>query len=236
MRSRPKPLIYLMLALFAVAISFPLQIMWLYGHPWAEISAVWPKLTWLNWVVMGGSVLTGVMLYRAVPGAQRMMYALIGAVAVNNFFVGYYATDFSPWTAGFATLAFGALSLPLRNSEVRELLNHPERRWWRASSRKRLNVPIFLGGSRKTILRSETFDISESGAFIPVEAPLKIEERVSICLTLNTFQQIRCDGKVVRITEACGCYPAGFGIEFCNLDWSQRRELRRFLHNKTSQL
>lgn len=218
-----------MLALFAVAISFPLQIMWLYDHPWAEFAAVWPKLTWLNWVVMAGSVVTGVMIFRAAPGVQRAMYLLIGAVALNNFFVGYYATDFSPWTASFATLAFCVLNWPLQQSEVRELLMHPDRRWWRASPRRRMTVPIFLGGSRKTALRAETFDISESGAFVPVDAALKLEERVSICLTLGTFQQIRCDGRVVRKAEANGCYPAGFGIEFSNLDWWQRRELRRYI-------
>lgn len=229
MLSRPRPLVYLMIVLFAVALSFPLQVMMLYGHSWDELPAVFDKLTILNWAVMMGSVIAGVWIYHAAPGAQFVMYALIGLVAVNNFFVGYFATDFSPWTAGFATLCFGALCWPLRRGEIREILKHPERRWWRASQRRKVHIPIFLGGSRRTQFRTETWDVSETGAFVPVSDQLKLQERVSICLTLNTFQQLRCDGKVVRIAEACGTYPAGIGIQFTNLDWTQRRELRRFL-------
>lgn len=229
MFSRPKPLIYIMFILFGVAASFPLQIMWLYGHPWEEMPAVLQKLTLLNWMVMTGSVVAGVWIFNAAPGAQVVMNILIGIVAVNNFFVGYFATDFSPWVASFATLCFGALSWPLKSAEIDFLLKHPEKRWWRAHKRRKVSIPIFLGGSRRTQFRSETWDISESGAFVPVANKLKLQERVSICLTLNTFQQVRCDGVVVRISEASGSYPAGVGIQFTNLDWTQRRELRRFL-------
>lgn len=229
MFSRPKPLIWLMIVLFGVAASFPLQIMMLYGHPWEEMPAVLQKLTFFNWLVMGGSVVAGIWIFNAAPGAQIVMNILIGIVAVNNFFVGYFATDYSPWLAGLATLCFGALSWPLKSAEIDFLLKHPEKRWWRAHKRRKVHIPIFLGGSRKTQFRSETWDISESGAFVPVSHKLKLQERVSICLTLNTFQQVRCDGVVVRIAEACGTYPAGVGIQFTNLDWTQRRELRRFL-------
>ena len=230
MRRRPMILPVIMLMLFGVALSFPLQVMWLYDHGLGELPQVLNKLTWLNWLVMAGAVLTGVFVFGASPFTRFALPALTFIVAVNNFFVGYFATDYSFMATTMGTFAFGAMLLPLYQPKVRELLLYPDRRWWRAKTRRRMAVPIFVGGSRQVKLRSETFDISESGAFLPIEAAgLYVEERVSICLTLGTLQQIRCDARVVRRAEAKGTYPGGVGITFTNMDWWQRRELKRYL-------
>lgn len=231
MQSRPKILPVVMVLLFAVALSMPLQVMWLYGHPWSEMDAVLHKLTWMNWLVIAGAMLTGVLVFSASGWARFAVPALIVLVGVNNMFVGYFATDYSFLTATLGTLGFMALTLPLYRPQVRELFMHPEKRWWLVKHRRRQNVPIFVGGSRQVKLRGETFDISESGAFVPLEAVgLGVDEQVSVCLTLGTLQQIRCDARVVRRTpKAKGTYPAGVGLHFINLDWWQRRELKRYL-------
>jgi len=230
MRQRPFELPIIALALFAVAISFPLQIMWLYEHRVSEIAEIAGKLTWLNILVMGGTLITGVLVYSASRRVRYAVPALIAAVALNNFFVGYLGTDYSVMSATLGTVAFTLLLVPLYRPRVRELFLHPERRWWRAKERLRVSVPIFVGGSRQVKWRSETFDISESGAFLPIEAAgLDVQERVSICLTLGSLQQFRCDGLVVRRAPAKGSYPAGVGIQFTNMDWWQRRELKRYL-------
>jgi hypothetical protein len=144
--------------------------------------------------------------------------------------VGYYAVDFSPWIALAATLGFGGVNYPLKKDAVRELLAHPGRRWWLRPARFRMNVPVVIGVSRRTPMRAETFDLSESGVFIPLrESALKVDDRVTLRMTFGTFSQIRCEGRVVRRGDAKGIYPAGIGVEFTGMSWRERRELRRHL-------
>src|SRR5665213_4610446 len=95
MRRRPMWFILLALAFFGVAISLPLQIMMIYGHGLSEISAVFDKLTLLNWLVLCGTLICSGLVWRASPYLRYAVPLLIALVAINNFFVGYYATDFS---------------------------------------------------------------------------------------------------------------------------------------------
>ncbi|MGE0525724.1 MAG: PilZ domain-containing protein [Bdellovibrionales bacterium] len=241
MSRRPGLLAWMAFVLVAVVISFPIQIMTLYGHGLDEISAVLHKLTYMNWLVIFCASVCAVLMWSASPWLKWLAPFSVLAVAINNFFVGYHGTDYSPWTATWATVAFASLHLPLLKSEIRDLLNHPERRWWRAARRRRITLPIFVGGFRRGKLRTTTYDISESGVFIPLSTRskdahrlLREQEQLSLCLTLAPFLQIRCDGRVVRRCDAIGSYPAGVGVAFTNLGWRQKRELRRYLARKDS--
>ncbi|MBX3021392.1 MAG: PilZ domain-containing protein [Bdellovibrionales bacterium] len=234
MQRRPRPLLALSFALVAVGLALPAQIMVLYGHTWHEFSAVAGKLTILNWLVIAGCLVTAFLVANASPLSRRAMLALTGVVAMNNFFVGYYAIDFSPFTAALGTLGFAALNGPLWMPEVTELIRQPHRRWWMRSHRHRLSLPLIIGSPRKVSLRAETFDVSETGLFIPLKgAPLSVDDRITLRLSFGTFARLRCEGRVVRCTEARGIYPSGVGIEFTGLDRRQRRELRRHLKEMT---
>lgn len=149
---------------------------------------------------------------------------------MNNFFVGYLATDFSFLTTSLGTLGFGALLSPLYFGEVRELFLHPERRWWRSKLRRRIPLPIQVDTRDSVKISGTTHDISETGAFLPLEVISQyLDGTVNICLTLSGLQQIHCEATVVRHNAARGTCPAGVGIQFKNLDWRQRRELKRYL-------
>lgn len=226
---RPFTLIAVAAALIAVAISLPLQVMVLYGHGFSELSQVFHKLTSLNYLTVAGCVLAGVLVYQASVFARFAVPALLFIVAVNNFFVGYFATDFSFLTASMATLVFGALLTPLYMGEVRELFLHPERRWWRSKARIALSLPVFVGDSEHKV-NGETYDISETGLFMRLSGEdLAVDGTVNICLTLGELRQIRCNAKVVRRSPAKGSYPAGVGLQFTDLHWRQRRELKHYL-------
>ncbi len=229
MRHRPFTLIIIAATLVAIALSLPLQIMVLYGHGFGEWPQVLDKLTWLNWLTLGGCVATGLLVYRASGLARYAIPAVTGVVALNNFFVGYFATDFSFLSASLGTLSFGALTVPLYFGSSREFFLHPERRWWRAKVRVTKNIPVFVGGTH-TKISGETFDISESGIFVPLSSDmLPLEGEVSLCLTLGAHRQLLCSARVVRRGPAKGSYPAGVGLQFTGLTWSQRRELKDYL-------
>lgn len=251
MRRRPLILPIIGMILATIALVLPMQIVWIYGHGLNEIGSVLTKMTSLNWMVVALSGVSAYLLTRASPWAMGSLPLLILTVAVNNWLVGYYATDFSPVTANLATFGFIVLHAPLLHPNIVRLLRHPEQRWWLRAERRRASVPIFIGGSRKVVFRAETFDLSESGAFIPLETvqshasgpmstkPVAIEEvpathlapeeRVSICMTLGIHSQIRCQGRVIRKTDARGLYPAGIGIQFVDLPPNDRKELRKYL-------
>jgi hypothetical protein len=230
MLRRPFTLIAVAAALCMVAAAMPLQVMLLYGHGPGELDQVFHKLTALNWLVIAGCLITAPLVYRASIFAQLALPSLFAIVAANNFFVGYFATDYSPLSATLATLMFGGLLIPVYVGEVGELFSSPERQWWKSKERIRLSLPIFVGAADAVKYDGATWDISESGLFMPMRVTsLEVNRTVSICLTLGELKQIRCEAKVVRRSGAKGNYPAGVGLQFMNIDRRQRRELKDYL-------
>jgi hypothetical protein len=233
-----KPLILPIIAwsIAATVLSVPIQVMAVYGHGLAEYSAVFGKLTILNWLVMAFGLVTAVLLDRGSPHARVFVPILIALVIANNWVVAVFTTDFTPFAASLGSLLFATLNLPLLHPKIRNLFKHPELRWWMRPERACAAVPVFLGGFLREAFRAETFDLSETGAFVqipPQKISLEVQEAISLCLTIGTYSQIRCTGRVVRIAEASGTYPAGVGVEFVGLAYRQKREIRRFIarHN-----
>lgn len=233
MKQRPKILIPMGILFCLIAISFPVQIMSLYGHGFGETAAILHKLTYLNWLVMIGLTFTAVLVIQASPHLKYALPIMFVVVAINNFFVGYHGTDYSPWSAALATLGFGALNFPLiKSADIRFLIANPDQRWWRIHTRKPVHLPVVLTGDKFQRVRGETYDISETGIFMPIaegEVPPALQEKVTVTISLGTFAQIRCEGRVVRHAEAKGKYPSGIGIEFLDLSHYQKTELRKFL-------
>jgi hypothetical protein len=235
MRRRPFLLFLTSFALIAVAISLPVQIMLIYGHGLDELDEVFAKLTMFNWVVMIGCLACAVLIAEASPLCFKAIPALTVLVALNNLIVGYYAVDYAPWMTVAGSLAFALFNLPLFDAQVRELMKYPERRWWMRAERHRRNVPVVITGALRgrSPVRTETFDLSDSGLFLPLEGShFEVDDRISVRMTFGTFSQIRCEGRVVRRAEGPrGEYPSGIGVQFTDMDWRQRRELRRQLES-----
>lgn len=229
MSKRPLELTWLATAFLLFALCMPVQVMLLYGHGVYEWSAIAHKMTWLNWMIFAGFLVNAVMLWRVNSSLRFSIPLLLAFVFMNNFVVGYHATDFSLWTTSLASIGFMTLHLPLLDERIRWIMRHPERRWWIRAERKRLAVPIFIEGTRLNSLKAETFDVSESGVFISSTRELGVGDWVHVRMQLSSLTQIRCQARVVRRGEAKGIYPAGVGVEFMDMPRRERRELRRHL-------
>lgn len=228
MRQRPGWTIFLGLVFLMIAISLPVQIMFIYGHGVDELGAVFEKLTFLNILVMAAALTCAVLVWKASPLSRQAVPAFLALVAVNNFFVGYYATDFSMWTTVLATVGLVTLNLPLLHPRMQEILMHPEKRWWLCAERRRLDLPVTIDGTRLTSLKARTFDVSLSGAFVPDVHDVSVGDWITVRMKFG-ITQIRCQAKVVRRSEPKGIYPGGVGVQFVNMSWRERRDLRRCL-------
>jgi hypothetical protein len=259
MQRRPKSLDYFSWFLIGLAVSFPVQIMFLYGHSPLEFMAVASKISLLNWVSIACLVWTAVLLMRASPLVKYSIPVTIVAVTANNWVVGQMEMDYSPVTASLATLGFISVHVVLCRETIVDLLTHPEKRWWLRPSRHKVEVQAYVSPLNGVAFKAKTFEISESGVFIPMDdslisaaiempevakkekdgtknrlkekvkiTPLKVNDRITLCLTFG-LSQIRCDALVVRRTDARGLYPEGVGLRFEGISRSQRRDLKRYL-------
>lgn len=238
---KKRPLIFNFYTLFflSVAVSFPVQIMSLYGHGPTEASMIINKMSYLNWSVVAVCVLNALCSYNGHWLLKFSLPISFFTVALNNFFVSRLAQDFSPMATTFATLAFGITSTYLFFSEEKSLLNDQNSRWWLAPKRFQRNLPVWVQGPLGSPLLSKTFDISKSGAFLShptlammnqgMTKPINEGDKISLTLGLSGQKEFSCDAEVVRLCEPNGSYPGGIGIKFEDLTLSNKWILDQIL-------
>lgn len=111
--------------------------------------------------------------------------------------------------------------------EIRTPYLNPRVKWWEQSARVRHNLKIVYQNNE-----FETFDISESGAFI-LDKGNKIDAHsddiIPISLILDN-KIIRCYSEVAWINqEEKSNLPKGVGIKFFNLKKEEIRQIKDFL-------
>jgi hypothetical protein len=221
MKMKPKQFYIVSIILVFIAISLPLQVMFLYGHHWSETSAIFSKMTGFNWLVVLGLLTVSYLYYHAsqllIIGAPLVLIL----VTINNYFVGKFAGDFTLTQTSLASVSVGLLFVPLFLPSSQILLKDPKRRWWRISKRVNKRVSATINPYVGEMIHSYTHDISQSGAFVCVDKKddlPKVGDNVRVILNINSMRKIRCEAIVVRISEASGSYPQGMGIKFIDAD------------------
>jgi hypothetical protein len=177
---------------------------------------------------------TAYLLFTLSPHLKWMVPLTIGCLSWNNFVVGSYGQDFSMTQTVLGTGLFAGLFVPLFRKDIRLILSDPHRRWWRRAHRFYKNIDVILNPYVGQTLLSHTFDLSESGAFIPFENKTwdeipKVGERIKISLHIDTHRKIKCEAIVVRVVEPKGTYPKGIGVRFTGMNETHKRSLNNFL-------
>lgn len=223
---KKRPFLFNLYSLFflSVAISFPIQIMSLYGHGMAESSMIITKMTYLNWGVVGVCLANAALSYYGHWLLKLSLPLSFFVVALNNFFVSKLSSDYSPLITTVATLAFGLMSSYLFFTKAKSILDNQETRWWLAPKRIKRTLPVWIQGPLGSPLLSKTFDISKSGAFLSAPSlatirkdltnPLNEGDQISLTLGLSGQNEFSCEAEVVRLCEPNGNYPGGIGIRF----------------------
>lgn len=261
MKTRPKKLIVLSAFLMILACSFPVQVMALYGHTPLELQAIAGKLAPLNWAIMALAPVAAWLAYRASPWLLAVLPGLTLLVFYNNWLVGAVGTDYSAGAAALSSAGFVLGVGALLSRDALQVVLNPSARWWMTPLRRKLSLPVrfkLLSRNRAPRKSQEiydefyirTFDISEGGAFIPLDQPgqsigttearnlqvfgtilknLAVGTQCYVCLPLKDVSFIQCRAEIVRNTPGRGEYPAGVGIRFLGMSRSERRKLNHFL-------
>jgi hypothetical protein len=267
MINKPKYLNFLAGAILFAALSLPLQLMVLYGNPPTEIAAIAAKLSPLNWLLLLICPIVAALVYRASRFILIAVPALATLVVYNNWFVGQISTDYPAWITTIASIMACTALAAVFTDDVRRLLAKPELRWWLTPKRTAVEVTLrlrVLSGRFKTG-REEfytiTFDISESGAFIPFgrergtvrelrPVGATVENRVPdgtlngltmqnlatgtqcyICMNFREVAFVHCRAEVVRVQNPSGRYPGGVGIKFLGLTGQEKRMISHFMED-----
>ncbi len=229
---KPKQFYLAPLFMLAIALSFPIQVMVLYGHHWSEAGAIFSKMTVVNWSVCVAFVLGAYLYFHASRGILYFAPVLLALVAFNNYIVGQFGGDFNLQQTTLATLLSCGLFVPLALPSSQVLLRDPKRRWWRRSHRVNKRVAATLNPYVGNMVQGQTFDVSKTGAFIclnDLDNIPKIGDTVRVSLNVNSMKKIRCEAIVVRVCEPQGRYPQGMGIRFKDMSRNNEKSFHKFL-------
>lgn len=233
-----KPVTFNLLSLTYLLIAVSILLRIVLTEPWDRRESVFDHLTILNAMTVSLLLLNALFLWKS-SGAVRWATPLsVLMVTVSGMASSFDQGGESLIEALGIAVGFLLVNLPLLQSPVRQALRHPERRWWRRAERKRIHIPIVLGGVSEARIKGMSYDLSQTGVFVPMDhfgeaGPPKWhkDREIPVHLRLSEELELKCYGRIVRQAEAKGTYPAGVGIEFVDLPFLHRRELKKFLES-----
>jgi len=94
---------------------------------------------------------------------------------------------------------------------------------------QRVNLEILVNYGKKA--PAKTLNISEDGICLLVEKPLEIKSFLTLVFTLPNSIEIKAIGKVVW-NRKIGTYAFKNGIEFWNIDESDKKALKQYISSQ----
>ncbi|MEK6627009.1 MAG: PilZ domain-containing protein [Bdellovibrionota bacterium] len=219
MRKRPLALLLFSICMMTIALSLPLQVVYL-----QDVESLFQMLTWLNIFIMALCVATAVAVFKLHKSFHYLLPITIAAVIFNNWWVGYVGFNYNLTETSIASLSFLILCSVLLEKKAIKVLRSPKLKWWDVPLRSKIEIPVSLSPSlRGQVLIKKSFDISESGFFLQgLEKSefdsLNVGEKFGVCLHFSKILKIRCEAKIVRKSAQNGSYPSGIGLQFEKID------------------
>ncbi len=243
MNKRPKYLSLLSAVFVMIALSYPLQVMVLYGHSLFEIDQIFFKISTLNFLVMFSLLCNAYLLLNASSLLKFTIPTTLALVMWSNAIIGSYGSDYSMSSTSLASLLFALLCTPLMAvSEIQLVLSNPKTRWWLTPKRVKKNLTTAMQQTKGLHLIAETHDISESGLFIPfstcveketkeyvLDPRLKVGEVITLHIRLSQFNTIKCEARVIRVSQKPSSKPAGLGLQFLQLDEHAKTQIKKYV-------
>jgi hypothetical protein len=236
----PRGLRFLSAVYVGIALSLPIQLIWIYNLNWNNSYWGLTHMSLGNCLVALFSLATAYALFRSSPKAQILLPATATLILVNNWWVSHIDTTFSALQTGVASglylLAHAALLHPHSLQALKKSAPKPWNREPRAQKCYVTTVLPPLGPAM--VLKS--FDISRSGIFLSTEEigtprgqmeqpsldQLRVGSEVTLRVQVNHLRIVRVTAKVVRkLDRPEGTYPPGVGLHFVSLDREAKKHL-----------
>jgi hypothetical protein len=218
MRKRPLALSLFSLALLGVAISLPVQAIYI-----QDLADLPQSLTLLNIFIMLLCTLTAVAAIKVHASFRILLPFTVVAVVFNNWWVGYVGFNYDLLQTSYASIGFVLLCTILLETNTFKVLLNPKLKWWEVATRAKTEIPVSLFPLRGMALNKKSYDISETGMFLQgldktELGQLHVGEKLEVCLHFNKILKFRCTTKIVRKADAQGQYPTGIGLQFQQRD------------------
>jgi hypothetical protein len=226
MRSKPIYLNILSVFLLLVAMSLPIQVLFIFDYPLSDWPQSFQHLTFLNWLFMGSCAMTSFFLYRGHQKAVLFSAITVFLVFTNNLFVGLYGKDFSLTQSLIGVLFISASLVPIFLNPIRQTLFNSKQQWWRTAPRfaKQLDVQIWAFSGDKPF-NVRTLNVSRTGALLQVPTGYPLHHRMPMALYVNEIIPVHCEAKVVRHVSGPNNDFDQVGVEFFPLDKYQTQML-----------
>lgn len=182
------------------------------------------KLQPFHWALIAAALASSYSVWRASVVTVFAVPVLTALVTYNNWTLLSHAMQYSAVIL-ISTMLFIATTICFFVLPAREVLFNPELRWWLRAKRHRKPYPVrvqFAGPDGPQVI-TETFDISETGAFVPAGQLLRSKLKPDIgtpcvvVLKIEGVGEFQFHGEVARCAEGTGTYPAGIGLRFVDV-------------------
>lgn len=221
MKSKPMFFSLMPLVLMAIALSMPLQVAMIYDISVFEVSAIFSKLTPLNYVLMGLFLWLSIATYKIDKNLFILLPFINLFVFLNNYVVGSFGEDFNIIQTTLASCIFLGLTLSYYFKENYQIISDLKNRWWLTKPRKKMKLPITIISSND-LIKTQSFDLSESGLFAindPDFELFQLPKNKIVDITIHIEEKsLKMRGKLVRKALSRGNYPEGVGIQFIDED------------------
>lgn len=215
MKNKPLYLTIFPILSMAIAVSFPLQIHFIYNIPLNDPVKIFSMLTPLNlssMIILAVAAFLGAFMNRLI---YKIIPILLAVVFLNNAIVGLYGQDFTLIQVAASFLLFAISLRPFYQAEIKSVIMNPKLRWWKTPKRYQIEKSILLN-SKNSKINTEALNFSSSGIYIKIEhaeqlKSLIVDELVELKLGA---EKIPLKARVVRIVEDETQFPNGVGLEF----------------------
>ncbi len=195
----------------------------------------------LQWALVAAALTSSYAVWRASVVTVFAVPVLTALVTYNNWTLLSHFMQYSAVIL-ISTMLFIATTVCFFVLPTREVLFNPELRWWLRAKRHRKSYPItvqFEGPTGPQVI-TETFDVSETGAFVPAGQLLRSRLKPNVgtpcvvILKIDGVGEFQLHGRVARCAEGNGSYPAGIGLRFEDVPNLRRRTLVEALEGQVA--
>ena len=139
--------------------------------------------------------------------------------------VGWYDAYYHHADGLIASLGIVSLQLVLLLPQIRFVMTHQTQRWWVQKQRYHIRMPVRIMTGIGN-MEAETYDISESGAFVMVDLPKARKNLDGIGKFTLNFSGLSIKASLIRFAVPKGNYPSGVGIRFEKLSGFELKSLK----------